>query len=115
LLDNRDCVLETAIANFLAVFDGVVVSPPRNHVLDGISLRVTQELCASAGVGWAERPIGVGELSTATEAMLTGTGFGIAGVRSVDMVALPWPGPVFTKLLAAWSGLVGAPLDSPFS
>ena len=46
-----------------------------------------------------------------SEAMLTGTGFGIAGVRQIDGLELPWPGPVFRRLLAAWSGLVGIDIE----
>lgn len=107
LTDGAGNLTETAVANFLAVFDGTVTSPPRGSVLDGISLRVTQELCAAAGIPWAERPIPVGDVSRMSEAMLTGTGFCLAGVRSVDGRNVPWPGPVFTKLLAAWSELVG--------
>ena len=115
LTDGAGNLTETAIANVLAVFDGVVVSPPRDTVLDGISLRVTQELCAAAGLRWEERPIPVGEVGSASEAMLTGTGFCVAGVRSIDAVGLPWPGPVFTKLLAAWSELVGVDVAAQFS
>ena len=114
LTDGAGNVTETAVANVLAVFDGVVTSPPRDSVLDGISLRVTQELCAAGGLGWAERPIPVGDVAKASEAMLTGTGFCVAGVRGIDAVELPWPGPVFSTLLAAWSELVGVDVAGQF-
>jgi branched-chain amino acid aminotransferase len=115
LTDGAGNVTETAVANVLAVFDGVVTSPPRDTILDGISLRVTHELCAAAGLRWEERPIPVGEVASASEAMLTGTGFCVAGVRGFDGVELRWPGPVFTKLLAAWSDLVGVDVAAQFT
>jgi hypothetical protein len=39
--------------------------------------------------------------------MLAGTSFCLAGVRRVDGLELPWPGPVFRRLIAAWDELVG--------
>ena len=46
--------------------------------------------------------------------ILAGTGFCLAGVRRIDGVELPWPGPVFRRLLAAWSGLVGVDVEGQF-
>lgn len=115
LTDGVGNLTETAVANLLAVFDGVVTSPPRDGVLDGISLRVTRELCESLGLPWAERPIAVGEVGRASEAVLTGTGFCVAGVRAVGDEPLPWPGPVFGRLLAAWSELVGVDVAGQFT
>jgi branched-subunit amino acid aminotransferase/4-amino-4-deoxychorismate lyase len=114
LADGAGSLTETAVANFLAVFDGVVTSPPRECVLDGISLRVTQELCAALGIAWAERPIPAADVPRMSEALLTGTGFCVAGVREIDAVPLPWPGPVLAKLLAAWSDLAGLDVASQF-
>src|SRR5438477_489748 len=45
---------ETSVANFLPVFGSAVTSPPREKVLDGISLRVVEELCGRLGIPWAE-------------------------------------------------------------
>jgi branched-subunit amino acid aminotransferase/4-amino-4-deoxychorismate lyase len=111
---------ETSIANVLAVVDGVVVSPPREMILDGISLRTTFELCQTLGLPFAERPIGPADLARVSEMMLTGTGFGLAGVRDLfleapDPVRFAWPGPVFRQLLAAWSDRVGVDIERQFT
>jgi branched-chain amino acid aminotransferase len=119
LLDEEE-VTETSLANFLAVIDGVVVSPPRPTVLDGISLRVTQELCGTLDIPFVEAPIPLTlDMPRASEAMLTGTGFCLAGVRELfqwhlDPQQFEWPGPVFRKLLAAWSDLVGVDIERQF-
>jgi branched-chain amino acid aminotransferase len=105
---------ETSFANFLAVFDGVVTSPPREMVLDGISLRVVEELCRELGIPIAEQEVPASAASCMGEAFLVGTGFCIAGVRRIDGVALSWPGQTFRRLLAAWSGLVGMDVDRQF-
>jgi branched-subunit amino acid aminotransferase/4-amino-4-deoxychorismate lyase len=96
------------------VFGKTVVSPPRAMVLDGISLRVVEELCGRLGISFGEWEIPVADVPRMGEAMLAGTGFGLAGVRSIDGVELPWPGPVFRRLLAAWSESVGADVAGQF-
>jgi branched-chain amino acid aminotransferase len=120
LLGPGERVLETSVANFLAVIEGVVITPDRKQVLDGISLRVTQELCEQVGLPFVEAPVLPADLARASEAMLTGTAFGLAGVRQVihpsltNPLQLEWPGPVFRRLLAAWNQLVGLDLEQHF-
>lgn len=117
----RGSLTETGVGNFLAVVGGVVISPPRGCVLDGISLRVTRELCAAQRVPFLEAPITPRDVREASEALLTGTGFCLAGVRTLHSdwqswrCTFDWPGPVFRKLLAAWSDLVGLDIEKQFT
>jgi branched-chain amino acid aminotransferase len=108
---------ETSVANFLVVIEGGVVSPPRDQILDGISLRVTKELCGTLGIPFVEAPLTLTDLD-ASEATLTGTAFCLAGVKELFNVRhqqFDWPGPVFRKLLAAWSDLVGVDIAKQFT
>jgi branched-subunit amino acid aminotransferase/4-amino-4-deoxychorismate lyase len=107
LTDRDDHVTETAAANLLIVRGGVVLTPPRTSVLNGVSLQVTEELCRQIGVGFEERQLTRADCRTADEAMLSSTPYCLAGVRSFDGVSLPWPGPVYERLLASWNELVG--------
>ncbi|WP_439620822.1 aminotransferase class IV [Gemmata sp.] len=116
LTDGRGALTETGIANVLAVVDGVVTAPPRDSVLGGISLRVTRELCEALGLPFAEARLPADALGRFSEVLLTGTGFCVAGVSEVIAEAgrshrPPWPGPVFRRLLAAWSDLVGVDIE----
>jgi branched-chain amino acid aminotransferase len=120
LLGPGEILIETSIANFLAVIDGAVVSPERSKVLDGISLRVTRELCATLGIAFVEAPLVPDDLERASEAMLTGTAFCLAAVREViaeskEPLRFDWPGPVFRRLLAAWCDHVGIDIESQFT
>lgn len=114
LLDGpAGSITETSFANFLCVIDDTIVVPPLERVLDGISLRVTRELCR----GWMpvhEAPLPLSKIANMSEAMLTGTGFGIAGVKWIDGFELNWPRPVFQRLLAAWNDLVGLDIAEQF-
>ena len=100
---NDGMIGETSIANVLAVIDGAVVSPPPGMVLAGISLKVTRELCGKLGIGFREEPIRAD--GPFTELMICGTGFGLAGVRRLGDRSFVHPGPLTTRLIAAWSAL----------
>jgi branched-chain amino acid aminotransferase len=114
LLGTDGHVTETALANFVIVRRGVVLSPPRTSILRGISLQVVEELCFEMGIPFREQPLNVGDCLTADEAMLCGTAFCLAGVRSIDSQLLPWPGPIFERLLAAWNGQAGLDIRAQF-
>jgi branched-chain amino acid aminotransferase len=107
LVDQQGHVTETAAANLLIVLDGAVITPPRSTVLGGISLRTVKELCAELKIPFREQPLTVADCLAAQEAMLSSTTFCLAGVSRLDGKPLPWPGPVYERLLARWSQLVG--------
>lgn len=104
--DALGTLTETAIGSLLAVVDGTVVTPPRSAILDGISLQVIEELCRAHNIPFAESRLPLSAITPSTELMLTGTGFGLASVRYLNDVKLPWPGPIYAKLQNAWSDLV---------
>jgi branched-chain amino acid aminotransferase len=107
LLTEDGRLTETAVGNLLIVRDGVVYTPPPGRVLDGISLRVVRELCGELGIALAHSPLTPADLVAASEAMLCGTAFCLAGVSWFEGHAIPWPGPITRRLLAAWSDRVG--------
>ena len=82
-------------------------TPPRDTVLAGISLRVTEELCKELNIGFEERHLSLDDCLAADEAMLSSTPFCLAGVSRINGVPLPWPGPVFETLLAGWDSCAG--------
>ena len=112
LVDAAGHVTETASANFLIVKNGTILTPLRDSVLNGVSLQVVQELCGELNIPFVERPLTVAECQSADEAMLTCTSYCVAGVRRLNGVELPWPGPVWRRLLAAWSERVGVDIEA---
>jgi branched-chain amino acid aminotransferase len=125
-------IADTAVGCVLAVLGDTVIRPAPGSVLDSVSAKVVGELCAAVGLKCVDepldfryfcRPVEPGEAKTAvgrvSELLLAGTGFCVAGVRqfacagrSRDYV---WPGPVFGKLLVAWSDLVGVDVARQFT
>jgi len=109
LVDLEGHVTETSTANFLLVQDGTIVSPPREHVLPGISREVVGELAAGLGIPFAERPITPVDVEHADEALLSSTPFCLAPAVRIDgrPIGSGQPGPVFRRLVEAWSHEVG--------
>lgn len=114
LVDSEGYVTETASANLLLVRDGRVVSPPRQKILNGISLSIVREMCKLLGIAFEERKLTRMDCHSADEAMLSCTTFCLAGVHRIDNVQLPWPGPIFRRLLSAWSERVGVDIERQF-
>ena len=46
--------------------------------------------------------------------MLTSTGFCLVGVSKLHGKPLPFPGPIFTRLLKAWNDEVGLDIHGQF-
>ena len=112
LLDASGHVTETAAANVLIVRDGVVLSPLSDAILEGVSLAVVRELCDSLNVPFEHRPLTVADFAGADEAWLTSTPFGIVGVRQVNAVTIPFPGPRMQRVQAAWTAAIGLDLHA---
>ncbi len=110
LLDLEGNVTETATSNFLLVDGNTLVSPPVANILDGISLAKVRGFAHQLGYRFESRALSLDECHEATEALLTNSVYGVAGVREIQGRSLPWPGSVFQKLRDAWNREVGLDL-----
>jgi len=108
-LDLQGNVAETSGSNFLIVSDGVVIAPSPDQILRGISLVTVSELCVDLGIPFVERPFQVYDVVNADEAFLATTPYCLAPVTRINGTAIGQgrPGPVFEKLIGAWSEKVG--------
>lgn len=101
-------VRETATANFLCCRDGTIIAPPRETILEGVSLGIVRELCQSLGIPFREEEVPIEMiLKDPGECLLTNSTFCLAGVSHLDGHRLLWPGPMLQKLLTVWSKEVG--------
>jgi len=114
LRDEQGHVTETATANFLAMKAGVVISPPANTILGGVSLQVVRELCGRLGLRFEERPLTEPNCLAAEEAMLTSTPYCLAGVRGLNGKPMAFPGPIYQRLRDAWSAEMGTDIHAGF-
>jgi branched-chain amino acid aminotransferase len=107
LLDESGRLTETAAANVLLVRDGVLRSPPRDSILEGVSLGVVGELCGRLGIPLRFEPLTPYDAVNADEVILTSTPYCMVGVRRFQQAMLQFPGPVTARLLQAWNAEVG--------
>lgn len=101
-------VTEGAASNVVLVLEGVLVTPPRNHLmLAGITLALVLELAQRLAIPWAERPVSEVELRAAQEIWLTSSTREMLPVTRLDggLVGNGSPGPVGQRLLAAYQEL----------
>lgn len=113
LLNERDEVTETSIANVIAFRAGEgLVTPPKTEVLPGVTLSAVEELAADAGLRFGYRRLNLHDLRTADELLLTSTPWCILPAVSLDgqSIGAGIPGAIYQKLLAAFDHHVGMPI-----
>jgi D-alanine transaminase len=104
-------ITEGSKTNFAAVFDGQLVTHPRNNfILGGVTLDLVLRLCRELGIRVKESGIVAADLKTAQEAMLFGTTAEVMPVIRVDdwMVGSGTPGPMTRRLQEAFRAAVAA-------
>ncbi|HUE13471.1 MAG TPA: aminotransferase class IV [Planctomycetaceae bacterium] len=109
LLDLEGNVAETSAANFLMVEEGRIVSPSLRNTLPGVSRATVIELAARLGVPFEVRDFQPFDAINAAEAFLASTPYCLMPVTKINGIVIGSgrPGPVYRRLIEAWSQLVG--------
>ncbi len=108
LYDQNGFVTEASAANVLVVQDGVLISPPRQVALEGITKDTVQVLAKGLGISVVERPMARDDLYVADEMFLTGSAVGVTPVRALDgrMIGNGQMGSVTRALSSAYQECV---------
>ncbi len=96
---------EGSAANIWVVKNGVLLAPPRNHlILEGIRYRLLEEIAASAGIPFEARPISAEEVSTADELLISSATKEVLPIVQYDgePVGNGKPGPIYQALRAGY-------------
>lgn len=110
LLDEQGHVTEASTANLLLYTACTgLISPPRSTVLPGISLATVAELAAQLDIPFTERSILPADLAAADEVLLSSTPLCLLPATHFNGRAIGSgaPGPIFQRLIQAWSERVG--------
>ena len=96
---------EASASNVLAVIDGVIIAPPKDHlILPGITYDATLEFAQAAGVPLDVRPVSRDEALAASELWLSSSTKEVLAITTVD--GKPFgggkPGPVFRRVWEAF-------------
>jgi branched-chain amino acid aminotransferase len=115
LLDTDGFVSEGTGDNFFIIKDGVIYTPEGRNILRGISRQyIIDEVGPQLGLPVLEKNLELYDVYTADEAFMTGTPFCMLPVTSINSIAIGSGkvGPVFSKLLSAWSANVNIDIKS---
>lgn len=102
---------EAASSNVWVVKDGVVIGPPKDHlVLEGIRFGLIEEICREQGIGFELRRITRAEVLDADELLLTSATKEVLPITRLDEqpVGDGRPGPVYARLYAGYQQAVSA-------
>jgi branched-chain amino acid aminotransferase len=113
LLDLDGNVTETSSANFLIVEGGTIVSPTLRNTLPGVSRATVIELAARMGIPFEARDFQPFDAVNAAEAFLASTPYCLMPVTRINgtPIADGQRGPVYRRLIAGWSELVGLDVE----
>jgi len=104
LLRDRS-MTEGAASNIFVVKDGILLAPPKNHLmLPGITYDVVLELAQADGIKIEVRPVAESELRGADEAWLTSSTKEVLAIVRLDgrAVGKGVPGPLFRRMYALY-------------
>lgn len=110
LLDLNGFVMEATTANLVVHFANEgLVAPPRDLVLPGISIAALEEYARQLGIPYSQRQMTPEDVSRADEILLTSTSPCVLPCNRWNGQAVGGgkPGPVFERLITAWSESVG--------
>jgi branched-chain amino acid aminotransferase len=108
-LDTAGHCSEASASNLFAIIGGKLVTPPTTcAALPGITRAAVIGLAAELGLDAEERPFGLDELNSASEAFLTSSLRGVAPLVHVDGRAIGSgaPGPITRQVMTAYAALV---------
>lgn len=108
LLDHAGFITETSTAALHLVCNGRIVTPDCS-VLNSLSSQLVEEFATTLDIPFERRPVPLGEIRYASEAFLSSSAATVLPVSHVggEQVGPEFPGPVFGRITAAWSQLVG--------
>ncbi|NOX54440.1 MAG: branched-chain amino acid aminotransferase [Planctomycetes bacterium] len=109
LLDRDGFITETSSGNFFIVRDNELLTPTERTTLPGVSQKVVAELAVHLGLGYRAVDLRVYDVLNADEAFTSSTPYCLLPVTRLNgsPIGDGRPGPVFGRLLDAWSDLVG--------
>jgi branched-chain amino acid aminotransferase len=115
LLDEGDAVTEASTANILIYrqSDGLI-SPPKEHILPGVTVAVLEELAGKLGIPFVHREMYVPDVAAADEALLCSTSPCVWSVTRLNgqPIGSGQPGPISQRLRDAWNRMVGLDIEA---
>lgn len=104
ILDPSGFVAECTGENIFVVRDGVIYTPPRASILEGLTRDTVMTLATDLGIPVVEEQLTRDQLYIADEVFITGTAAEIVPARKIDfrIIGDGKPGPIMQSLLGIY-------------
>ncbi|MDJ0645393.1 MAG: branched-chain amino acid transaminase [Flavobacteriaceae bacterium] len=108
LLDMNGNVAECSGANVFMQKDDKLYTPPRGHIMAGITRDTVIDLCREEGISVEEKHFTLEELKSADSCFFTGTAAEVVGLASLDEYSFPlqWERSLGFRLMHIYKDLV---------
>ena len=91
LLDLNGNIAEGSGANVFMEKDGQLFTPPKGHIMPGITRATIMEICRDENINVVEKHFTMEEFKRADSAFFTGTAAEVIGMDSIDDLKFPKP------------------------
>ena len=117
LTDEQGFLTEGTGNNFFMAKGGVIYTPKPHNILRGVSRHACMDIAARVGLEVREADIEPYDVRQADEAWFTSTPYSMVPITRFDFypVGDGKRGPIFQRLLEAWSEEVGVSIDDQFA
>ncbi len=112
LVDSDGYITECSRSNFFAVNGNILVTPPAEQVLEGITRMKVIELAKANGVTCEERQIKFEEISQFDAAFITGTSRGVLPLNAIGDYAYSTGNIIVNKMMELYNAEVQRELSS---
>lgn len=89
LLDMNNNVAECSGANVFIEKDGQLLTPPKGHIMPGITRTTIIDICSELGIPVEEKHFTIDQMKSADSAFFTGTAAEVIGLKSIDDYTFP--------------------------
>jgi len=99
LLDSQGSLPEASKANIFGIRNNIVITPPDELVLPGITRKYVLKACRELGITVLKKRILLDELEEMDGLFLTGTSLHVLPVSQVNKLKLPAGNPIMHKIM----------------
>ena len=101
LLDSNGNVAECSGANVFIERNGKLYTPPKGHIMAGITRSTILDICKDEGIPVEEKHVTLEELKQSDACFFTGTAAEVVGLKSLDSYEFPlkWEDSLGFKLM----------------
>ncbi len=106
LIDKHDNITEASRSNFFAIKNQVVITPPVNIVLPGITRGNVIEICKNEAIELIERNIPFSEITEFDAIFITGTSRRLVPVKQIDNQNFTTENELLRELMKKYNNLI---------